>query len=159
MKAWPLVGLVAFSSLLLLPPNSLAIYQQDDEAFVFQVQPLSELKQQQELLAPNPPEPEPKPEPKWETIRVVTAYSSSRDETDDTPFITASQTRVRDGVVAANWLPLGTRIQIPQIFGEKILVVEDRMNKRYTNRVDIWMPTKAQAKEFGKKTARIMIID
>src|SRR3989338_6396754 len=35
----------------------------------------------------------------------VTAYSSSPDETDDTPFITASGGDVRDGVMAAYFLP------------------------------------------------------
>ncbi|MDP3003980.1 MAG: hypothetical protein Q8N43_00505, partial [Candidatus Azambacteria bacterium] len=39
------------------------------------------------------------------TMKVVlTAYSSTPDQTDDTPFITASNTRVRDGIVAANFL-------------------------------------------------------
>src|SRR3990167_1248447 len=38
----------------------------------------------------------------------ITAYSSTPEETDSTPFITASGTHVRDGVVAANFLPLGT---------------------------------------------------
>ena len=42
------------------------------------------------------------------TTRVwLTAYSSSVDETDDTPFITASGKHVRDGIVATNFLPFG----------------------------------------------------
>ena len=48
----------------------------------------------------------------------VTAYSSTPEETDDTPFITASNTRVRHGIVATNMLPFGTRIQFPEVFGD-----------------------------------------
>src|SRR3989344_3213041 len=66
-----------------------------------------------------------------EMILAATAYSSTPDQTDDTPFITAKGTTVRDGIIAANFLPFGTRIKIPDIYGDKIFVVEDRMNRRY----------------------------
>ena len=39
----------------------------------------------------------------------VTAYSSTPEETDDTPFVTASGTSVRDGVIATNFLEFGTK--------------------------------------------------
>lgn len=87
----------------------------------------------------------------------VTAYSSSVDETDDTPHITAAGTRTRDGIVAANFLPLGTKVKIPELFGDKIFVVEDRMNRRFSDRVDIWFPSKWEAKEFGKQRAQIVV--
>src|SRR5437868_1496729 len=38
----------------------------------------------------------------------ITAYSSTEDQTDDSPFITASGAHVADGIVAANFLPLHT---------------------------------------------------
>ena len=88
----------------------------------------------------------------------VTAYSSTPEETDDTPFITASGTHVREGVVAANFLPLGTTIKIPELYGDRLFVVEDRMHERNSDKVDIWMPTKAEAKQFGRQTARIVVI-
>lgn len=81
----------------------------------------------------------------------VTAYSSTPDQTDSTPFITASGTRVRDGVLAANFLPIGTRVKIPEIYGDKVFIVEDRMNARYFKRADIWMETRAEAKKWGVK--------
>lgn len=87
-----------------------------------------------------------------------TAYSSTKDQTDDSPFITAMGTFVRDGVVAANFLPLGTVLRIPEIFGEKTFVVEDRMNKRYDYRLDLWFPTRAAAKEWGLKKIKIEIV-
>lgn len=81
----------------------------------------------------------------------VTAYSSTPDQTDSTPFITASGTHVRDGVFAANFLPIGTRVKIPEVYGDKIFIVEDRMNARYRVHGDIWMETRQEAKTWGIK--------
>ena len=89
----------------------------------------------------------------------VTAYSSSVDETDSTPHVTASGTRTRDGVIASNAFPIGTQLRIPELFGEKILIVEDRMHQRFTDRIDIWMPSKWQALRFGKQQAEVEIIE
>lgn len=92
-------------------------------------------------------------------LMYVTAYSSSEDETDSTPHVTASGTRTRDGVVAANIFPIGTRVKIPELFGEKVLVVEDRMHERFTDRIDVWMPSKWQALTFGKQRAAVEIVE
>lgn len=89
----------------------------------------------------------------------VTAYSSTVDQTDSTPFITASGQRVRDGLIAANFLPFGSKVKIPKFFGDKVFVVQDRMHKRKTNNVDIWMPTKQQAINFGRNKAEIVVIE
>ena len=88
----------------------------------------------------------------------VTAYTSTPDETDNTPFITASGMRVCDGIVATNLLPFGTKIRIPTLFGEKIFTVEDRMAPRMKNVVDVWMPTKAAALRFGANYADMVVI-
>jgi len=88
----------------------------------------------------------------------ATAYSSTPEQTDHTPFITASGIHVRDGVAAANFLPFGTVFKIPEIFGDKIFVVEDRMNRRYWLNIDIWFPEKELAKEFGRRTVKIEIV-
>lgn len=89
----------------------------------------------------------------------VTAYSSTPEETDDTPFTTAMNSAVRDGIVAANFLPFGTKLQIPEHFGDKVFTVEDRMHRRKTNFVDIWMPTKEDAKRFGISYTSIVILE
>ena len=91
-------------------------------------------------------------------IVTVTAYSSTPDQTDSTPFITAYNTFVRDGIVAANFLKFGTRIKIPRYFGDKIFIVEDRMHQRFSNRVDIWFPTRQEAKNFGVKTTELVVL-
>ena len=90
----------------------------------------------------------------------ASAYSSDPDQTDDTPFITASGSTVRDGIVATNFLPFGTKIKIPKVFGDKVFTVEDRMNARYNEKqyIDIWFDNTLSAIHFGRKTVLIEII-
>jgi 3D (Asp-Asp-Asp) domain-containing protein len=91
---------------------------------------------------------------------VITAYSSTPGQTDDTPFVTASGKYVRDGIIANNGLPFGTKVRIPELYGDKIFVVEDRMNKRYgSSRFDLWMPNYSAAKNFGVKATQIEIVE
>ena len=89
---------------------------------------------------------------------VVTAYNSEPGQTDDTPFITAFGTQVRDGIVATNFLPKGTLVRFPELFGDKEFVVEDRMNARYYYHMDIWMAEKAEAVKFGAKFVDMEIL-
>jgi 3D (Asp-Asp-Asp) domain-containing protein len=92
------------------------------------------------------------------TVR-ASAYSSTRDQTDNDPFTTASGTKVHIGTVACNGLPFGTKIRIPDYFGDQVFTVEDRMNQKWGNkRIDIWMTTRAQAKNWGVRTVTIEII-
>ncbi len=88
----------------------------------------------------------------------TTAYSSAMNQTDDSPFITANQTVVRDGIVAANFLPFGTRVKIPELYGDKEFVVADRMNKRYHKKMDLWMPTYDAAIAYGYKYVEIEVL-
>lgn len=91
---------------------------------------------------------------------VITAYSSSTWETDNEPFVTAAGTLVRDGIVANNYLPIGTKIRIPELYGEKVFVVEDRMNWKKSNyHIDIWFPSYWEAKNFGAKRTYIEILE
>lgn len=86
----------------------------------------------------------------------ATAYSSTPEQTDSSPFITASGSRVRHGIIAANFLPLGTEVKI----GQEIYTVEDRMNKRYNGeyRIDIWMASLEEALSFGSRTLLIEVV-
>ncbi|MBI1908428.1 3D domain-containing protein [Candidatus Uhrbacteria bacterium] len=86
-----------------------------------------------------------------------TAYNSLPWQTDDTPFITASGTHVRHGVVAANFLPIGTRIKIPELYGDQVFIVEDRMNARYYKRLDVWMEHYDDAIAYGVRTITIEV--
>jgi 3D (Asp-Asp-Asp) domain-containing protein len=84
----------------------------------------------------------------------ATGYSSTPEETDDTPFITASGIDVRvyeHNVIAANFLKFGTRVKIPELFG----------NKEFYNGqpiIDVWFPHKRTALAFGKRTVTIVIL-
>lgn len=102
------------------------------------------------------------PEP-TKIVVVATAYSPRPQETDSTPFITATGTRVRDGIIAANFLPFGTLIRIPELFGDKIFTVEDRMNRRYTHayphRIDIFFHDTKKAIRFGKQSLTLEVVE
>jgi len=102
--------------------------------------------------------------PEFQVVRkipvIITAYSSSPWETDSNPYLTAAGTQVKKGVVANNLLPFGTKIRIPEIYGDKIFVVEDRMNwKKGYYQVDIWFPSYWEAKSFGAKRTYIEILE
>ena len=92
-----------------------------------------------------------------------TAYNSEVGQCDSTPCITADGYNVCkagvENVVAANFLPFGTKIKIPEIFGDRIFTVHDRMNKRFSSRVDIWMLSRANAIQYGKRTIKIEILE
>ncbi len=101
--------------------------------------------------------------PKIIKFSVLTAYSSEVSQCDASPCITATGFNVcqhkEEDTVAANFLPLGAKIRIPQYFGNRVFIVRDRMNPRYHNRIDIWMTTRDKAIKFGVKKARIEILD
>lgn len=88
-----------------------------------------------------------------------TGYNSEVRQTDDSPFIAADGTRVFDGMVAANFLPFGTQIKIPDYYGDKVFTVHDRMAKRFSNRVDVWFEHKSDAIQWGRRTVRIEIVE
>ena len=90
----------------------------------------------------------------------VTAYSSTPDQTDDSPFITASGAWVYDGVIASNFLEFGTKVRFPELFRDKIFTVDDKMHERFTDtRVDIWFSDRELAKEFGIKETIMEILE
>lgn len=89
---------------------------------------------------------------------IVTAYSSTAAETDDTPFITASNTLVRDGIIASNLLPFGTKVRFPELNPKKIYVVEDRMAIKNSHKVDIWFSSAESALNFGVKVLTMEVL-
>jgi 3D (Asp-Asp-Asp) domain-containing protein len=89
----------------------------------------------------------------------ITAYSSEPNQTDNDPFITASGKPVHSGIAASNFLPFGTKIKIPEIFGDKVFTIEDRMAKKHSDKIDIWFSSEIEALRFGIKTADIIILN
>ena len=94
--------------------------------------------------------------PKSKMKVLATAYSSTVDQCDSTPFITANGTHVHDGTMAANFLKFGTKVKFPSLYGDKIFIVEDRMKSNH--KVDIWFPTRQEAKNFGAKWIEMEIL-
>ncbi len=91
------------------------------------------------------------------TMRVLaTAYSSTVDQCDSTPFITANGMHVHDGTLAANFLKFGTKVRFPALYGDKVFTVEDRMKSNY--KVDLWFPTRQEAKNFGARWVEMEIL-
>lgn len=94
---------------------------------------------------------------------VATAYSSTSDQTDSSPCITANGFNVCknnvENVIAANFLPFGTRVRLPDLYGDRVFTVHDRMNARYRQgRIDLWMKTRTSAKQFGVKRTVLEVV-
>jgi len=105
-------------------------------------------------------------EPEYRVSRVsdhyITSYTSEVAQTDSSPCITANGYNVCTGAnedtIAANFLPFGTKVRIPELFGDRVFVVRDRMNRRYPNRVDVWLRDNDEAIQFGVQFAKIEVL-
>jgi 3D (Asp-Asp-Asp) domain-containing protein len=92
----------------------------------------------------------------------LTAYNAEVSQCDADPLINAAMKTVREGDVAVSrdlfkrgWV-FGRKIYIP---GIGIKVINDLMNKRYTNSIDIFMWNKDAAKKFGRINGEAYLID
>ncbi len=88
---------------------------------------------------------------------IVTAYTSSVDETDDRPWETASGAIAGHSSIACpERLKFGTRIKIK----EKEYICDDRMNIKYRDRehFDIWKTTKKEAFAWGRQNIEVEIL-
>lgn len=91
----------------------------------------------------------------------LTAYSPTVEECGPDPLTTASQTKVRRGIVAVS------RDLFDQgwVFGKKVYVkghgvyeITDLMSKRHTQRMDIFFPNTEEAKRFGVKQVTVALL-
>jgi len=152
---YTIVALVALINLT-LPQNAGALTKPNQVL----ADPLATCFNYQHEVAQSDKLPVIKQRPAKKTMHLtVTAYSSTVDQTDASPFITASGTHVHDGTLAHNYLPIGTQVRFPDVFGDKIFVVEDRLNARYgPYMADIWMPTRDQAIQWGARVLRMEVL-
>lgn len=89
----------------------------------------------------------------------VTQYNSEAGQTDSTPDITADGSKTRPGIIAANFLPFNTKVRFPELFGDRVFEVHDRMNPRYNLRTDIWVENKKDALQFGlKRNVKVEVV-
>lgn len=106
---------------------------------------------------------ETKPTYNWETIEVTaTAYNSLAYQTNDNPHITAFGDSLKPGMkyiaVSRDLLAMGLTHNTPvAIKGLKgLYIVKDKMNKRWRNRIDIYMGVDVKAaKEWGRRRVTI----
>ena len=93
----------------------------------------------------------------------MTAYNSEVGQTDSDPCTTANGFNLckhnQEDTVAANFLKFGTKVRIPELFGDRVFVVRDRMNSRYQERVDVWFKNRQDALKFGVRKAKIEIVE
>lgn len=96
----------------------------------------------------------------------ATAYTSSPKETDSTPYLAAWMNKLNPKVpsiaVSRDLLDIGLsngmKVRIEGFEGE--FLVLDKMNKRWTNRIDIYMGNnRKKALNFGKKKLKVYWID
>ena len=109
----------------------------------------------------------------------ATAYTSSPRETDATPFITATGARTRLGVLAVSRdlldeeLPYGSLVRLydlgrwqdgegagtfDPLFEGLLFVVEDTMNPRYRQQIDVWLPDRTLALKFGVRRLKVVVV-
>lgn len=91
------------------------------------------------------------------TIAVLaTAYTSSAEETDGNPWVTASGATVHQGTIAANFLPFGAQVQI----AGQTYTVEDRLSPRFNGKhvMDIWFADRTTALQFGVRVVQATIV-
>ena len=89
-------------------------------------------------------------------VHTITAYTLSEDETDSTPCLGAWNDNLCElqkeiQICATRAYPRGTVLKI----GELECVVLDKTARKYANRIDILMPSKEQAFEFGKQLVSV----
>jgi len=91
----------------------------------------------------------------------VTAYSPRSAETDSTPFITASNTKVRPGIIAvsrdlfAKGWTFGRKVYIKSL---GVFTIEDLMAKRKKNQVDVFIPETTKALSFGRRNLEVHLL-
>jgi 3D (Asp-Asp-Asp) domain-containing protein len=93
----------------------------------------------------------------------VTGYSSTMDQTDDSPLITAMNTTVHPGMLALSRDLLreftrGAPFQfgdVVELEGLGVFTVEDTMNPRYEKRADIWFQSREAATRWGTRTLHL----
>lgn len=86
----------------------------------------------------------------------MSAYTASDDECGNHEGITASGTRVKQGrtIAAPSWIPFGTKV----IIGGHEYTVEDRGGYICDNRLDIYMDSREDAVEFGRKEMEVTVV-
>ncbi|MGQ9510649.1 MAG: 3D domain-containing protein [Thermaceae bacterium] len=107
----------------------------------------------------------------------ATAYTSSPREADATPFVTATGMRTALGVLSVSRdllkvLPYGTKVRLKDLgsvhgrgkgrfdhlFRDRVFIVADTMNPRFRQKLDVWLPDRALALQFGRRLLEVEVV-
>lgn len=87
------------------------------------------------------------------------AYEVEVWATAYTPYensnITATGEVPKEGIIAADFLPFGTRV----VIDGKEYVVGDRMGGGYTDRIDIFMDSYEEAIQYGRRRVTMEVLE
>jgi 3D (Asp-Asp-Asp) domain-containing protein len=88
-------------------------------------------------------------------IKIVTAYWPHPSETDETPCISASGMdicQIKKRICASNEFPFGTKLLIDG----KVWEVQDRMNPKFSDRIDLFFKNKKEVEDWGKRKIKVI---
>ena len=97
----------------------------------------------------------------------ATAYSSTPWQTDNTPCITSTGYNVCNktaNIIAVSRdlvrsLGYHRQIMLPSLYGSEIFLIEDTMNVRFVNRIDVHHGSTEDARDFGlKRNVELQVI-
>jgi 3D (Asp-Asp-Asp) domain-containing protein len=113
------------------------------------------------------------------TLR-ATAYNSVPEQTNSQPFVTATGTRTRFGIIAVSrdllpkHIPYGSLVRIrdlgnfhdgrgygryqAMLDGQDHFIVEDTLNIRKQQQIDLWFETVPQALEWGVRRVEVEVV-
>jgi 3D (Asp-Asp-Asp) domain-containing protein len=124
----------------------------------------------------------PKPERKHKLLPSLTvrstAYNSIPNQTDSSPFHTSTGARTRYGIIALSRdllkrIPYGSRVRLQDngtwkngrgygkynaMLKDTVFVVEDTMHPRKSGTVDVWLPARARAMQWGVRRLNMQIV-
>ena len=97
----------------------------------------------------------------------ATAYSSTPWQTDNTPCITSTGYDVcnkTENIIAVSRdlvrsLGYHRQVKLPSLYGSEVFLIEDTMNARFVNRIDVHHDSTEDAREFGfKRNVELQVI-
>ncbi len=111
------------------------------------------------------------------TVR-STAYNSIPNQTDSSPFHTSTGVRTRYGIIALSRdllkrIPYGSKVRLQDngswksgrgrgkynnMLKDTVFVVEDTMHPRKSSTVDVWLPARDRAIQWGVRSLSLQIV-